>query len=246
MVLGCVDDLKEFSPKLKFLLQVVLAALATVLGIYYQFTGIAVIDMVLSGFIILVLVNACNLTDVCDGLVGGLSMIALLAIFFTAAYSGLLPLICAGALLGFLFFNAPSASIFLGDAGSHLLGFILAYFLFQHNLGKSITEGFLPVLLVSGVFLFELFFLIIVRKRKGLKWWLGSPDHFSLRLQAIGFSKWRTDFIAYTLGALCALPLILTQTFDQSISILVLAMGFVLFMFLLFANYLLRKERLAS
>ena len=50
--------------------------------------------------------------------------------------------------------------------------------------------------------LFELCFLVAVRARKGLPWWRGSPDHFSLRLQAAGLSKWQTDALAWSAATL--------------------------------------------
>jgi hypothetical protein len=68
-------------------------------------------------------------------------------------------------------------------------------------------------LLSSGVPLMELTFITAVRVRKGLPWWRGSPDHFSLRLQARGLSRLQTDFVAWTTAAACcaagwALPLV--------------------------------------
>jgi len=55
--------------------------------------------------------------------------------------------------------------------------------------------------LIAGVPLFELGFLTAVRVRKGLPWWRGSPDHFSLRLQAAGLTRRRTDLVACAFAA---------------------------------------------
>jgi UDP-GlcNAc:undecaprenyl-phosphate GlcNAc-1-phosphate transferase len=137
-------------------------------------------------------------TDVCDGLVSGLSVIALLFVFSRGSEITL-PLIAAGALLGFLAFNRPPASIFLGDGGSLLLGFLVAASLISNPLGnepanwKLVAAGKLAV----GVFLFEVALLVYARIRKGLPWWRGSPDHFSLRLQARGLTRWQTDALAW-------------------------------------------------
>ena len=209
LILGVIDDLTIFSPLTKFVFQIGLATISVLLGVYFSFTGVVVLDMIISAFWIIVLVNAYNLTDVCDGLVGGLSVVAGLMIFFHVRDVGILPMIVAGSTIGFLVFNAPPASIFMGDAGSHLLGFIFAYFSLTLPSGGHIFYDFLPLALVSGVVLFELVFLIFVRTKKGLKWWKGSMDHFALRLQATGKSKWTTDIIAWILGVFCCIPLVL-------------------------------------
>ncbi len=241
MILGVVDDLTIFGPVVKFIFQLVLAILSVSLGVYFSFTGIVALDMFISGFWILVMVNAFNLTDVCDGLVGGLSVVAGLMLFFHVRDVDLLPMIVAGSTIGFLFFNSPPASIFMGDAGSHLLGFIFAYFSLILPAGNHIMYDFFPIALVSGVMLFELIFLIYARTKKGLKWWKGSPDHFSVRLQAIGKSKWTTNLIAWSLGILCCIPMVLRvlgiTSYYYWISI-ILIFG----MFLSFGLYLLRKE----
>ena len=185
LTMGVMDDLMVMRPLTKFAFQVVLASLAVWAGVIFPFTGMMIVDYGLSAFWILVLVNAFNLTDVCDGLVGGLSVVVFLSISFFIGSASIIPLLVAGSILGFLVYNSPLASIFMGDAGSHLLGFWAAYFTLTSMTANGIILGFLPVAILTGVFLFELTFLIIVRYRKGLKWWLGSPDHFSLRLQAL-------------------------------------------------------------
>ena len=64
--------------------------------------------------------------------------------------------------------------------------------------------------MVTGIVLFELTLLILIRARKGIPFWNGSPDHFSLRLQAAGLSRWQTDFVAWGVtGLLCVGALVL-------------------------------------
>jgi UDP-GlcNAc:undecaprenyl-phosphate GlcNAc-1-phosphate transferase len=105
-----------------------------------------------------------------------------------------------GACGGFLIVNWPPARIYLGDAGSHLLGYTLAVMTLPDPASIRVVPGSLlfgPLLL--GVFLFELSFITTIRLNKGLKWWKGSPDHFALRTQAAGFSK-----VSTVLGACAA------------------------------------------
>jgi UDP-GlcNAc:undecaprenyl-phosphate GlcNAc-1-phosphate transferase len=199
--LGVVDDLLVLSAGMKFAGQAAIAALAVALGIMQPLTGYRIADAAICWFWIVMLVNAFNLTDVCDGLVGGLSVILFACIAWVHPLHTPWAMILAGACVGFLIFNIPPASIFLGDAGSHLLGFLVAALLLSSPTGLRIWPHIPQAVLIAGVPLFELAFLIAIRTRKGLRWWKGSPDHFSLRLQAAGLSRWQTDGIAWGTAA---------------------------------------------
>lgn len=226
LILGIVDDLRPFRPLHKFLLQCVIAALAVLLG------------FPILGFLwILTLVNAVNLTDVCDGLVASICVPLFLGLALLNPGLAAIAVAVAGASLGFLVFNKPPATIFLGDAGSHLLGFLAAAL-------SPLSLRLAPsALLIAGVFLFELVFLIIVRTRKGLQWWKGSPDHFALRLQAHGWSKARTVLAAVAAEVLLAAMALVARgmTLVAQLAILVFAgmLG------LLAGFLLLRLEKLA-
>ncbi|MBI1189859.1 MAG: hypothetical protein GC200_04150 [Tepidisphaera sp.] len=204
LALGVYDDLVALPPARKFLFQAAVAALAVALGQWSPVFGVPVIDRVVCWFWIVTLVNAFNLTDVCDGLLGSLSAVTFL--FFALAFHALTPLcvVLIASCCGFLVFNRPPATIFMGDAGSHLLGALAATLTIAGARAGSIDP--FPTVLVSvllvGVPLFELAFLVVVRTRKGLAWWRGSPDHFSLRMQAGGFTRFQTDAIACGFAAL--------------------------------------------
>jgi len=203
LALGVADDLLAFKPAPKFALQAVIAALAVALGIKAELTGAAMLDAAISWFWITTLVNAFNFTDVCDGLLGSLSVVMFSALAFLAPSDAGLSFIVAAACIGFLAFNRPPASIFLGDAGSHLLGFLAAAITLT-LVGRATAPwsfALAAAVLVVAVPLFELAFLTAVRVKKGLAWWKGSPDHFSLRLQAAGFTRARTDLIACAFAA---------------------------------------------
>lgn len=203
LVLGAVDDLVAFEPSRKFLLQSVIAGLAVALGLWSPLTGIELVDRVLAWFWIVTLVNAFNVTDVCDGLLGSLS--AVMFGFIGLAYPALAPvcIVLLASCCGFLVFNKPPATIFLGDAGSHLLGALAAALTIAGARVSQVdsVSHLLAAVLLVGVPLFELAFLVVVRTRKGLAWWRGSPDHFSLRMQAGGLSRLRTDLIACLVAA---------------------------------------------
>lgn len=205
LAIGLLDDFFPLLPGQKLVLQAGCAAVPALLGLGLPVTGIAAVDAFAGAVWILVVVNAVNLTDVCDGLVAGLAAIAFVGFALADPGSRPLALAAAGACLGFLLFNGPHASIFLGDAGSHFLGFWLAA-LALRPLGLGLTRAeVLASVLILGVPLFELAFVVVVRVRKGVPCWRASADHFSLRLQSAGASRWQTDAIAWTAGGILAL-----------------------------------------
>ncbi len=202
--MGLVDDLRPFSPGPKLLLQFAAAGMAAAAGVLGPRTGVAAADVAIAAFWMVLVVNAVNFTDVCDGLVSSIALVAFGMLGITQPQLGAGPLLVAGAALGVLAFNRPPASIFLGDAGSHLLGFLLAAAMLAGAAGRPAWPALPWALLAGGVFLFELAFITAERVRKGLPWWRGSPDHFALRLQAAGVSRGRVDAGAALAAALLA------------------------------------------
>ncbi len=198
LLLGLADDRRAFAAAPKFALQVAAAGCAVAAGARAPLTGMPIADAMLSGLWILVLVNAFNFVDVCDGLLAGVALV-----FFAFAAIAIpqgrdLAALAAGATLALLTANRPPAKIYLGDAGSHLLGFVVAWLCLApgpHAVGMTRAAWALAVPLA------ELVFITAVRIAKGLPWWKGSPDHFALRLQARGWGAWRVDLCAWSAAA---------------------------------------------
>lgn len=154
MVVGLLDDLKDIRPKQKILGQVLAAGILMVGGIgphvaqtfirFFHMVPSPWLEVPVSIVICLVFVigacNATNLLDGLDGLCGGVTGIIALGFLALAAWLATwgigdpgiealrigLALAMVGAVLGFLPYNVPPASIFMGDAGSMLLGFFVA------------------------------------------------------------------------------------------------------------------------
>ncbi len=204
LILGLIDDAISFGSKWKIVFQFVAAGIACTVVSVAPLTGIALIDLLLSIFWIVTVVNAVNFTDVSDGLVGGLSCIALFAFAILIPELQAFLIIGAGACMGFLWLNRPPARIFLGDAGSHFLGSLLALLGIVLVQNAPSWPSVLSVILVLGIFLFELAFITWVRVTKGIPWWRGSPDHFSLRMQAAGYSRSRINALAWIAATLLA------------------------------------------
>jgi UDP-GlcNAc:undecaprenyl-phosphate GlcNAc-1-phosphate transferase len=214
LLVGVVDDLLKLPVRPKLALQCAAAGTVVALGARLELTGRPAVDAALALAWILVIVNAVNLTDICDGLVSGLAAIAFLSLAAIDPSRGEAAIVATGACAGFLVLNAPKASIFLGDAGSHLVGFLLAALSLQTVGGRDALAELSAIVLVLGVFLFELTFLVWQRRRRGLAWWLGSDDHAAIRLQAAGLSVWSTDLVLWSWGALLGIAAILVHRLD--------------------------------
>ena len=94
-----------------------------------------------------------------------------------------------GALMAFFWYNKPKAQIYLGDTGSLVIGGFLSVIPFLFNWGLYGSYGFLSPLIILSIPLLEVATLIVVRTYKGIPFYNGSPDHFSIYLQQKGWGK---------------------------------------------------------
>ena len=139
--------------------------------------------------------NAVNIIDNMDGLAVTVTTASTLGIATIAAINGdylvaSFALAVAGASLGFLRYNFPPASIFLGDAGSMLLGFFVAALTLKLDLPVgAAAPRVLSTILLAGVPLFDLTLVMVARTREGRRVHVGGTDHLSHRLATAGASK---------------------------------------------------------
>lgn len=227
---GVYDDLKQLKPATKFFLQLIITTTIVAIGLRTNIFGISAIDFVFSVFWILFLVNATNFTDVCDGLVTSIATITFLGISIFHNEINTFPLIFAAILFGFYIFNSPRASIFLGDAGSHLIGFLLAATGIIDTEDKSFADATLWLWLIASIPIFELIFITVIRIKKGLPWWKGSPDHFSLRLQSAGLSRWQVNIIAAVITALTTILACLFKNFQSGEKYVYITVAVIIFL----------------
>ena len=142
------------------------------------------------------LLNAVNFLDNMDGILGVLIPVAAggfvaLALIHGAPVHLALAWGLVGACAGFLVYNAPPARIFLGDAGSHLLGFVLAALALQ-SLERSFTWPHIAALLLILAYpIFDATFVVFDRISGRRPFYVGSIDHTTHRLGAL-FGRWGT------------------------------------------------------
>jgi UDP-GlcNAc:undecaprenyl-phosphate GlcNAc-1-phosphate transferase len=201
LAFGLIDDARSFSPARKAAVQFALATVSALLGLVPHVTGLHLVDVAIGVGYVMVFLNAFNFTDVCDGLLGGLSVVLFSYVAWEYCEVRSVAAVVAASSAGFLVFNHPPASIFLGDAGSHALGFMAAALMISASRSECSALPLVVGAICAGVPLFELVFITLMRIRKGIPWWRGSPDHFALRLQKTGLSALQTDLV----GCVCAI-----------------------------------------
>ncbi len=196
---GIIDDRKALGPYSKLIIQLGSALLlATLGGVCLDFFIASYpLRVLLSTLWIMVIVNAFNFLDNMDGLSAGIALICSLLIMTAALSSGQLYLACflalvAGALAGFLFFNFNPASIFMGDAGSLLIGMFMATAsikttYYQGDSGTPAHAAAMP-LLILAVPLYDFISVVIIRLLQGRSPLIGDKQHFSHRLTDRGLS----------------------------------------------------------
>jgi len=196
-LMGLVDDLRGLSPQFRFLAGLAFAISVVAYGISLRSPLPDFVDSTISVVWILGMTNAFNLLDNIDGLAAGTAAVASGSFFFIAVmndqqYSALLAIGLAGAMLGFLRSNFHPASIYMGDAGSLFIGFMMAYLgLKMRTTVTEIPQLFAPVV-VLGVAVLDTTVVVVSRVRRGLSPFTGGQDHLSHRFLRLGLSVRRS------------------------------------------------------
>lgn len=242
LLLGLCDDIKKggLDFKFKFLIQII-ACLIVVVGfdIRINFIENYILSVIISIFWIIGLSNAFNLIDIMDGLSCGTAAIAALFFFIIALPSEMIYVnFCAIALfaacLGFIPFNlSKSKKIFMGDTGSLSIGFILATIAMGTSYTKINPIGIFAPLLILAVPIYETIFVSIMRMLKGKNPFLGSKDHFPLRLEKIGYSRKQILLFVYILSFILGIFSYTIVKINDNISYLIFS--FVILLLIIFS-----------
>jgi UDP-GlcNAc:undecaprenyl-phosphate GlcNAc-1-phosphate transferase len=218
-VVGALDDRFDLHPALKFAGQLLAAVIVVHFGVAvkaitlpfvgqlaFPNAGVTNAGPVLTVLGLVVMMNVVNFSDGVDGLAAGVCVIiaaamAVIAFDLGRQQPGVLAALTAGAALGFLLYNFPPASSFMGDCGANLLGLLMGVITVEAAVKTAAVVSFvLPLILLAVPFLDTTF---VVLKRLKYKQPIYRPDseHFHHRMARIGFSSRRTIayFYAWTL-----------------------------------------------
>jgi UDP-GlcNAc:undecaprenyl-phosphate GlcNAc-1-phosphate transferase len=212
LVLGLWDDKKGLGPYFKLAVQFAVAITAAVFADVRVefFIENKITTSLLSAVWIVLIINAFNFLDNMDGLASGIAVIASSILFVAAAISGQvfvggLALVLIGTLSGFLVLNFPPAKIFMGDAGSLVVGFFVALLTLRTNYYHTGESGRYLVLmpaLVMAVPLYDFISVTLLRISQGKSPFVGDTQHFSHRLKRHGLTDTQTVLTLY-LATLC-------------------------------------------
>lgn len=238
-IIGILDDVKgvNFSPKVKFVGQVLSALVLVGFGVHTTFMPSYLLNVVVTVLWIVGVSNSFNLLDNMDGLSGGTCLISSLLFFLVAHTQGqfftaLILLALSGAVLGFLRYNFFPSKIFMGDTGSLFIGFILGSLTVITSYVTEKSTSLLPVImpiLILGVPLFDTFSVIYIRLASGRPIFKGDKCHFSHRLCDLGMSQIQAVLFIYAVAICVGLSALLLPTLNGLESILVLIQAAIIF-----------------
>lgn len=203
--LGLIDDLKKpggLKVGTKFFIQFAVAFFVVFYGIRINFLSPDYLSFILSVLWIVGVSNAFNIIDIMDGLSASQAVMASLGFLLVAfpseaVYVNVASAALAGAALGFLPYNfSRKMKIFMGDSGSLLCGFTLAVVAMGTRYSSVNPLGVYAPLFILAIPIYDTLFVSVMRLRRGHSPFIGSKDHFALRLEKIGFSRHRVVFLA--------------------------------------------------
>jgi UDP-GlcNAc:undecaprenyl-phosphate GlcNAc-1-phosphate transferase len=216
-LVGTIDDAWDLHPAWKLVGQIAAAVIAVeggavVTGVTLPFVG--QLEFPNAGGVLTViwlvgLMNVVNFSDGVDGLAAGLSTIdgvafAIIAFDLNVNGAPILAAITAGAALGFLFHNFYPASVFMGDAGANLLGYLLGVTAVVGSLKTGAVVALVVPLTILVIPFLDTGFVVAKRLKYRRKPWSADANHFHHRMARIGFSQRKTVAYLYAWSALMA------------------------------------------
>ena len=210
MLLGLVDDIKTISFKAKLLGQLFVAVSVAAAGVRITvFLPNLFLSFIVTVLWLIFIINAFNLMDNMDGLSSGVAIVAA-AIFLIVSiqngqvFVGAMLAIFVGVNLGFLVYNFPPASIFMGDSGSMFIGYMLAVLTIMNTYYTEGASTAMPVvmpLLILAVPIYDTLSVIYIRLKDKVSIFTADRKHFSHRLVNLGMRKPQAVVFIYLVSA---------------------------------------------
>lgn len=194
VMLGLIDDFGVLTPWTKLAGQLLAVFVLIKSGIRIEIAALPDwVDLTLTVFWMVGLINAFNLLDIMDGLSAGVGTVSATCLLVVALLQGdqtiafmLAALI--GSLLGFLKYNWHPARIYMGDTGAMFIGLLLGAMAMIAKYPSDHPVSLLTPVFILGVPIFDTLFVMYIRYRRGLPIFWGSPDHIAIRLRHWGMT----------------------------------------------------------
>src|SRR5437763_13901398 len=212
-LVGAVDDRFDLPPLVKLAGQVIAAVVVVHYGVavksvtlpfigvlHFPNAGVTNAGPILTVIGLVAMMNVVNFSDGVDGLAAGVCVIiaatmAIIAFDLDRPQPGVLAALTAGAARGFLVYNFPPASSFMGDCGSNLLGLLMGVVTVEGAVKTQVVVSFAVPLILLAVPFLDTTFVVLKRLKYRQPFYRPDSEHFHHRMSRIGFSSRRT--IAY-------------------------------------------------
>jgi UDP-GlcNAc:undecaprenyl-phosphate GlcNAc-1-phosphate transferase len=194
VMLGLIDDFGVLTPWTKLVGQLLAVFVLIKSGIRIEIAALPEwVDLTLTVFWMVGLINAFNLLDIMDGLSAGVGAVSASCLLVVALLQGdqtiaVMLVALLGSLLGFLKYNWHPAKIYMGDAGAMFIGLLLGAMTMIERYPSDHPLSLLTPVFIVGIPIFDTLFVMYIRHRRGLPIFWGSPDHIAIRLRHWGLS----------------------------------------------------------
>ncbi len=201
--IGYLDDRRHLSPRLRLLVMMLAALIAIAAKIQIQLFNTPFIDIPLTLFWIVALINAVNWIDNMDGLAAGTSAITagfflLIALTQGQALVSMLAAALFGSAIGFLIYNFNPSSTFMGDMGAYTLGFVLAILAIKLKFASQpLNVTWMVPVFVLALPILDINLAIFTRLLERRPLMLAAKDHISHRILALGLTQRQTLALLY-------------------------------------------------
>lgn len=237
---GFLDDKYDIRPWQKLLIQIAAAVALIIYGIRIEritnpissaelYINIGNLFIPLTIIWVVGITNALNLIDGLDGLAAGVAFISAVTIFIIALMNNrveaaVLTSILAGSILGFLPYNFNPATIFMGDTGAQLLGFLLAAISIEGAIKSAAAFAIAVPILALGIPIYDVLFAMIRRKLNGKPIMQADKGHLHHRLLDMGLTQRQAVVIMYLVSAVLGSFAIIAMQVSTQRSYFLLAM----------------------
>jgi UDP-GlcNAc:undecaprenyl-phosphate GlcNAc-1-phosphate transferase len=223
VMLGLIDDFGVLTPWTKLAGQLLAVFVLIKSGIRIEIAALPEwLDLTLTVFWMVGLINAFNLLDIMDGLSAGVGAVSASCLLVVALLQGdqtiaVMLVALLGSLLGFLKYNWHPARIYMGDMGSMFIGLLLGAMTMIERYPSDHPLSLLTPVFILGIPIFDTLFVMYVRYRRGLPIFWGSPDHIAIRLRHWGMSVPQIVITSYVATAVVGIVGLLMLSVSQEV-----------------------------
>ena len=201
--IGYLDDRRHLSPRIRLSVMTLAALLVTFSGVQIRLFNNPLVDIPLSLFWIVALINAVNWIDNMDGLAAGTAAITagfflLLALTQGQILVSMLAAAIFGSAVGFLIYNFNPSSTFMGDMGAYTLGFVLAILAIKLEFAaQPLNVSWMVPVFVLALPILDINLAIFTRLLERRPIMLAAKDHVSHRIMSLGATQRQTLALLY-------------------------------------------------